>query len=166
MKRFIERFSSLVKGTITGFDRIVFKGFVLPLMSANGAMQFCGIKGILNKNYKNWMMEQSASLNEAANEYGKKNCGKGVIPLSTWRIRKEKLAHERQTTEQIESGLIGIWSCLEAASSYRARYCEKSGYPQLKSYQTRCKHLYFYFDHYERKFLRKLTIALWMIFLR
>ncbi len=92
-------------------------------------------------------------LNEAANEYGKKNCGKGVIPLSTWRIRKEKLAHERQTTEQIESGLIGIWSCLEAASSYRARYCEKSGYPQLKSYQTRCKHLYFYFDHSDYGFM-------------
>ena len=60
MKKFIERFSSLVKGTITGFDRIVFKGFILPLMCANGAMQFCGSKGILNKKYKNWMMEQSA----------------------------------------------------------------------------------------------------------
>ena len=153
MKRFIERFSSLIKGTITGFDRIVFKGFVLPLMSANGAMQFCGIKGIPNKNYKNWMMEQSASLNEAANEYGKRNCGKGVIPLSTWRIRKEKLAHEQQATEQIESGLIGIWSCLEATSSYRARYCEKSGYPQLQTYQTRCKHLYFYFDHSDYGFM-------------
>jgi hypothetical protein len=30
MKRLIERFSSLVKGSITGFDRIVFKGFILP----------------------------------------------------------------------------------------------------------------------------------------
>jgi hypothetical protein len=40
MKKFIERFSSLVKRTITGFDRTVFKGFVLPLMAASGAMQF------------------------------------------------------------------------------------------------------------------------------
>jgi hypothetical protein len=37
MKKFIERFSGLVKGTITGFDRIVFKGFVLPLMATRGA---------------------------------------------------------------------------------------------------------------------------------
>jgi hypothetical protein len=153
MKKFIEKFSSLVKGTITGFDRIVFKGFILPLMCANGAMQFCGSKGILNKKYKNWMMEQSACINKAADEYGKKNCGKGVIPLSTWRIRKEELAHERQRSEKIESGLVGIWSCLEAASSYRARYCEKSGYPQLRNYQTRCKHLYFYFDHHDYGFM-------------
>ena len=47
MKKLIERFSGLVKGSITGFDRIVFKGFILPLMSAKGVMQFCGIKGIV-----------------------------------------------------------------------------------------------------------------------
>jgi hypothetical protein len=116
-------------------------------------MQFCGSKGILNKNYKDWMMKQSASINKAAEEYGKKHCGRGVIPLPTWRIRKEELAHEQQRSEQIESGLIGIWSCLEAASSYRARYCERSGYPQLRYYQTRCKHLYFYFDHEEYGFM-------------
>ena len=57
MKKLIEKFSGLVKGSITGFDRIVFKGFILPLMSAKGVMQFCGIKGILNKNYKKWMMD-------------------------------------------------------------------------------------------------------------
>jgi len=50
MKKFIERFSGLVKGTITSFDRIVFKGFVLPLMASRDAMQFFGAKGILNKN--------------------------------------------------------------------------------------------------------------------
>jgi len=153
MKKLIERFSDLVKGSITGFDRIVFKGFILPLMSAKGAMQFCGIKGILNKNYKKWMMEQSASLIEAANQYGKDNCGQSIIPIPTWRIRKEALAHKRQIDEKIENGLIGIWSCLESASSYRARYCEKFGYPQLQYYPTRCKHLYFYFDHNEYGFM-------------
>jgi len=153
MKKLIERFSSLVKGSITGFDRIVFKGLILPLMSAKGAMQFCGIKGILNKNYKKWMMEQSTRIIETANQYGKEHCGEGIIPIPTWRIRKEELAHERQRSEQIENGLIGIWSCVESASSYRARYCEKSGYPQLRNYQTRCKHLYFYFDHNEYGFM-------------
>ncbi|NQT55941.1 MAG: hypothetical protein HQ551_06900 [Desulfobacteraceae bacterium] len=153
MKKLIERFSGLVKGTITGFDRIVFKGFILPLMSAEGAMKFCGYNNILNKDYKKWMMGQSKCLIEAANQYGKENCGQGIIPISTWRIRKEALAHKRQIDEKIENGLIGIWSCLESASSYRARYCERSGYPQLRNYQTRCKHLYFYFDHNEYGFM-------------
>ena len=34
MKSFIDRFSNLVKGTISEFDRIVFKVLVLPLVSA------------------------------------------------------------------------------------------------------------------------------------
>jgi uncharacterized protein len=52
MKLFIDRFSNLVKGTISGFDRIVFKGLLLPLMSASEVMTFCRYKGILNKDYK------------------------------------------------------------------------------------------------------------------
>ncbi|RLC02565.1 MAG: hypothetical protein DRH34_07160 [Deltaproteobacteria bacterium] len=51
MKLFIDKFSNLVKGTISGFDRIVFKGLVLPLMSASEVMTFCRYKGILSKNY-------------------------------------------------------------------------------------------------------------------
>jgi len=49
----------------------------------------CGSKCILNKNYKDLMIKESASVNNAAEEYGKKHCGREAIPLPTWRIRKE-----------------------------------------------------------------------------
>lgn len=153
MGKIIERFAGLVKGSITGFDRIVFKGLIRPLMSAKEVMKFCASKGILNKNYKKWMTEQSQLLTQNADQYAKDHCGQGIIPLSTWRLRKEELAHERQKQEQIQSGLIGVWSCLESAFSYRAHFCEKSGHPQLRNYQTRCKHLYFYFDHQDYGFM-------------
>lgn len=153
MNKLIERFSNLVKGSITGFDRIVFKGFILPLMAAKGAMDFCRNNGILNKNYKKWMLAQTACLVKTVDQYAKDYCGRGIIPIPTWRIRKEDLARERQKSEQIENGLIGVWSCLESCSSYRATYCGKTGFPQLQKYQTRCKHLYFYFDHNEFGFM-------------
>jgi len=76
-----------------------------------------------------------------------------IRPISSWRIRKEELAHQRQQAEHIENGLIGVWSCQESASSFRARYCAQVGYPQLQKYQTRCKHLYFYFDHADFGFM-------------
>jgi hypothetical protein len=153
MEKLLKRFSYLVNGCITGFDRIVFKGFILPLMAAEGAMNFCRINGILNKNYKKWMMDQTARLVNTVNEYAKDHCGEGIIPIPSWRIRKEELAHKRQDTEKIKSGLIGVWSCQEAASSFRAHYCPDAGYPQLRKYQTRCKHLYFYFDHDDYGFM-------------
>ena len=153
MEKLIERLSGLVNGCITGFDRIVFKGFIIPLMMAKGAMNFCRINGIRNKDYKDWMMKQTTHLVTTIDQYAKDNCGEGIIPISSWRIRKEELAHQRQETEQIENGLIGVWSCQESAPSFRARYCATSGYPQLQKYQTRCKHLYFYFDHDEFGFM-------------
>jgi len=153
MKLFIDRFSDLVKGTISGFDRIVFKGLVLPLMSASEVMTFCRYKGILNKNYKMWIMKQTKIIINNADRYARVNCGHPIIHIPTWRIRKEKLAHERQKKEQILSGLIGVWSCLERGSSYRAAYCAEAGFPQLKHYQVQCKHLYFYFDDSEYGFM-------------
>ena len=153
MESFINKFSDVIKGTISGFDRIVFKGYILPLMAAAQVMSFCRSRGILNKDYKQWMMKQTEAVIESAEQYAKDNSAFGVIPISTWRIRKEALAHERQQAEGIVNGLIGVWSCMESAFSYRARYCEKSGYPQLRNYQTRCKHLYFYFDDEEFGFM-------------
>ncbi len=114
MKEFIKRFSSLVKGTISGFDRIVFKGLILPLMSSREVMSFCRSKGILNKDYKEWMMRQTAGLIENAEHCAQNACGHGVEHISSWRIRKEELAHKRQQTEQIEKGLVGVWSVLRA----------------------------------------------------
>ena len=146
MELFIKRFSGLVKGTLSGFDRIVFKGCILPLMSYLEVMNFCRTMGILNKDYKSWMMNQTKLIIEDAEQYAINNCGQGITHIPTWRTRKETLAHERQQTNRITSGLIGIWSCLEAGSSYRAAYCPDRGYPLLKPYKTRCKHLYFYFD--------------------
>lgn len=153
MNPLIERFSNVIKGCITGFDRIVFKGLILPLAYAKGAMSFCRSNKILNKDYKKWMLEQTELLIEAADQYAKTNCGSGIIPISSWRIRKEELAHERQERERIEKGLLGVWSCLEAGSSYRAHYSAQKGYPELKNYRTRCKHLYFYFDNEEFGFM-------------
>lgn len=145
---------------VTGFDRIVFKGYILPLMAARGAMDFCQSKNILNRDYKTWMLKQTAQLIASIDQYAKKHCGQSIIPISTWRTRKEALAHDRQEKEKIREGLIGAWSCLESGLSFRSHYCEKSGYPQLKNYQTRCKHIYLYYDHKDYGFMN-IRIQTW-----
>jgi hypothetical protein len=146
MNRLIERFSDVVKGSISGFDRIVFKGCILPLMSASEVMKFCGSKGVLNKDYKSWVMAQTKKIVDAAHEYSQKHTNSAIIHLASWKIRKEELARKRQQDTGITSGLIGIWSCLETGWSYRAHFCGKTGYPILRPYQAQFKHLYFYFD--------------------
>ena len=66
----IERFVVLdclgkaVKGVLTGFDRIVFKGTVLPLAYEDGAMGFLRWRGVLNRDYKKWMLAQTDALDD------------------------------------------------------------------------------------------------------
>ena len=62
MNKLIQRLGRAVKAVLTGCDRIVFKGLIRPLAYGNGAISFCRGQGILYKDYKQWMMAQTAAL--------------------------------------------------------------------------------------------------------
>ena len=147
MDTFVQRFSDKIKGCITGFDRIVFKGCIRPLMFAAGAQGFFQYRGILNKDYKTWVRSHSTRMIDAAEAYARKSCGRGITPIPSCHERKESIAHKRQQELEIKSGLIGVWSCTEACTTYRAHYDAQAGFPQLRTEFSRCKHLYFYYDH-------------------
>ena len=149
MRELVARFGKAVKGVLSGFDRIVFKGTLLPLAHEDGAMSFLRWSGVLNRDYKKWMQAQTNALVTAVDRYAREHSGRPIIHLDTWRYDKEQLARKRQEQTGVETGLIGVWSCLESCWSYRARYCAEKGYPQLRRYTTQCKHLYLYLDHEE-----------------
>jgi hypothetical protein len=125
----------------------VFKGAILPLSYVDGATTFCRRRGILNKDFKAWMTEQTAALCDAVQRGALRQTGQGITPLPSWRAEKEKLARERQRVAGVEEGLIGVWSCQESGASFRAHFCAASGFPQLRFDRPHCKHLYFYLDH-------------------
>jgi len=147
MNLFVAKFQDVVKGVLTGFDRIVFKGTILPLACAAGAMSFCQSHRIRNKDFKRWAIEQTALVVDAAQEYAQAQCGCGIERIVSSKARKEELAHKRQKDLGKDSGLIGVWSALESCWSYRAQYSAEAGYPLLRKEWMKCKHLYFYFDH-------------------
>lgn len=153
MNTFIQKFAGIVKGILSGFDRIVFKGSILPLMHDRGAADFCRTRGILNKDYKDWMMAQTAKVAGAAEDFCRTHCGTGIAPIHSAKARKEELARQRQREAGIESGPIGVWSATESCYSFKARFCGKAGFPQLRGEWTKCKHLYFYFDHSDFGFM-------------
>jgi hypothetical protein len=107
----------------------------------------------LNKDYKGWVQEKTAAIVRDAEEYSISRIGSGVQYLSSSRTRKEEVAHNQQKAMDIQSGLIGTWSCVESCNSFKAVYDKAAGYPQIKGEQTRCKHIYFYYDHEDYGFM-------------
>lgn len=65
MEAFLQVFSNNLKGWIARFDRLVFKGVLRPLLFAAGSQALLSARGILNKEYKDWMPAQSSMLVQA-----------------------------------------------------------------------------------------------------
>ena len=146
MDSLLNKFGSLVKGVITGFDRIVYKGTILPIAYAAGMSYFLMTQNVLNKDFKTYAMAQSKKIVESANEISRRLCGCDTIFISSSNDRKESIAHKRQEETGVKEGLIGVWSCLESCSTFRSTFNTGAPYPILKQDQSRCKHLYYYFD--------------------
>jgi len=52
MDTLLSKFSAVVNGVITGFDRIVFKGIIRPIMYAAGMESYLVGRKVLNKDFK------------------------------------------------------------------------------------------------------------------
>jgi hypothetical protein len=153
MNLFVAKFSHIIKGVMTGFDRIVFKGSILPLCYANGAMRFFASRGVRNKDFKRWAIEQTTHVVEGAECFAASQGVDRIERIVSSAHRKEDIAHKRQTERGIDAGLVGVWSATESCWSYKACYSAEQGYPQLRWEPTKCKHLYFYLDHADYGFM-------------
>jgi len=146
MDTLLNRFSGKVNSVIMGFDRIVLKGMVMPIMHAVGMTSFLMARGVLNKDFKSYAIKQSQAIVQSAEEIARTRCGCGIGYVPSYKVRKEELAHQRQKDTGAKEGLIGVWSCVESCNTFRSTYDPGSRYPLLKFERSKCKHLYFYFD--------------------
>ena len=82
--------------------------------------RFLGAHGVLNKEYKDWVTDQSKKIVEHADKYSRDVFGCNARYIASLNIRKETLAHEQKKKLGIETGLIGIWSCVESCDSFKS----------------------------------------------
>jgi len=162
MGNFIDDCKNAITGMLNGFDRIVFQGKFRSLQFAEGVERFLADRGILFKDAKNWNREQTQRIIDDVEHISKAETGRGISPIASSRTRKEDLARERQRSQGIDSGLIGAWSCVEEAVSYRIRPAK--GRPKMLPERVRCKHLYLYIDDPTFGFM-SIRLQTWMPFM-
>ncbi len=56
MKRFISRYRSLVTGVLSGFDRLVFRGSLLPLIWKGGMYFFLEAEEVRLLDFRNFVL--------------------------------------------------------------------------------------------------------------
>lgn len=142
MGHFLNACQNALVGILRGFDRIVFQGRFRNLSYSEGAQQFFTDRGVLFKNAKEWIQNQTHLITADIERISQSQFGHGIIPIASSRERKEELVRQHAQRQGISEGLLGAWSCVEECLSYQIRPAE--GRPVLVPNRTRCKHLYLY----------------------
>jgi len=158
MDEFIVKHQDKILGTLSCFDRILFKGY-LPFGYPEAMERFLTRQGVLIKDFKRFASTCSDGLKEHAMEVARK-AGRPFRYLNA-KVRKEDLARDIAQSDGITQGLVCVFSTVEACQSFKHRYRE--GRPQLVSDSPRCLCLYFYYIDREFGFMH-VRIQTWFPF--
>lgn len=159
MKDFVEKHQHKITGTISTFDRIIFKGY-LPIGYPEAMEGFLYRNGLLIKDFKPFAKENSGILKQHAIDYARKY--DRPYQYLNGKVRKEELARQIAEQDGIDQGLICVFSVVESNPSFALRYGDKR--PRLIKCMPRCLTVYYYFMDRQLGFMH-IRIQTWLPFM-
>jgi hypothetical protein len=146
LERFIARYRPLITAVLSGFDRLVFRGSLLPLIREGGMFFFLQRAGVRLVDYRDFVMRTSESIKTAAYTEAAR-LGRPVRFLEWSRTDKEGLAQQILSEVGVERGLICTFTAIESCMSFEYHRSAKREKRGLKLRPRKCLHLYKYFVH-------------------
>jgi hypothetical protein len=143
MERFLKRHQGRHSGSITGFDRLLFRGILRSICYVEGLNYFMGNQRVPFKGFKAFVEKFSAGVRKRAEEIARR-AGRPLIYLTASRTDKEKLVREILERDRIEEGLVCVLACVEPCQSFSVRPNREKRELQLVARERKCLHLYFY----------------------
>ncbi len=162
MQRFLSRHGDAVIGTLSGFDRLVFRGTLRILANCAGMKAYLWAVQVLLKDFVGHAEALSDSVREASLALSKQTgCPIRYLPSSA--INKEEIAREIARADGIEQGPVCILRAVEPCMSYEIVRNRKARLLELQPRQRKCLHLYHYQVHPEFGFMHA-RIQTWFPF--
>jgi hypothetical protein len=162
MKRFLERHRERITGTLSGFDRMLFRGTLRSITYVKGLEIFLYSHHVRMKDFSQYVVSLSARLVEHAKQLASK-AGRPYIYLPSSKESKEELALQIAERDAIKQGLIVVFACVEPCQSFDLRKDRATGHLKLVSKERKCQHLYFYY--LDREFgLLHVRLQSWLPF--
>ena len=162
MKRFLERHSSRISGTLSGFDRVLFRGTLRSIAHVSGLEVFLYSQRVLFKDFSVYVTSLSERIIEQAKQSASK-LGRPYQYLPSSRESKEELAAQIRERDNIKAGLICVFACVEPCQSFDLKRDRATKHLQLVSKERKCLHLYFYYQ--DREFgLMHIRLQTWLPF--
>lgn len=157
MHAFVQRHLPSVTGSLSGFDRLRFRGTLRMLAHRGGFASFLRQVGVKIKDFGTYVQETSKRLCRSSEQVAGA-AGRPVQYVASPAASKEDLARQIATRDGIDAGLICVLTCVEPCLSYYLRRC---GPPELRAGQRRCLHHYHYLIHPQFGFMH-VRVQTWM----
>jgi hypothetical protein len=145
MNDFVSIHQAEITGTLSMFDRIIFKGHLTRLFPKGALALLLTRQNVLLKDYGAYVEQVTATLKAHAQQVAA-TAGRPFIYLkNAGGPSKEEQARQLVTQDGLTEGLIAVFSTLEACSSFAARRDPKTQRVQFVRERRKCLHFYFYY---------------------
>ena len=146
MNEFSTRYQDEISGSLTGFDRLVFRGSLRSIAYAQGMDKCRTLNGVLLKDFGSYADNASARLEEASLAEAKR-LHRPIQYLPSSQTDKEDVARKIAEQDAVREGLICVLRCIEPCASFEVYRNRDQKQLQLKNRQRKCMHLYHYQFH-------------------
>lgn len=162
MERFVARYRPLVTAILSGFDRLVFRGTLIPLVRERGMHTLLSRVGVRLLDFKDFALKTSERVKEASLRVAHERA-RPVRYLESSTIDKEVLAHQLEAEHPVDAGLICALSTVEPCMSFEYHRSQDRDERGLRLRPRKCLHVYQYHRHPRFGFLNA-RIQTWFPF--
>ena len=146
MEPFVSKHADFVTGTLTGFDRLVFRGTLRLLAHVGGMMSYLWAVQVKLKEFASHAEATSKRLRDASESLARQT-GRPIRYLVSSGTNKEEIARSIAQADGIKQGLICILTSVEPCLSYEIVRDRDRKEVRLEPRHRKCLHLYHYQIH-------------------
>lgn len=143
MNTFVTRHEEQVKGTLSGFDRVRFRGTLRWLANLKGMNTWLCHANILLKDFKDYAMGLTNRLKRATQELAAQ-AERPVHYLASSSLRKEDFAKAIAEQDGITEGLVCVLTAVEPCTTFTVGPNRAKKQLELRCQDAKCLHQYFY----------------------
>jgi hypothetical protein len=162
MKQFITKYSHLITGVLSGFDRLVLRGGLKVVSNIHGMFHYLSCTGVMLKDYTRHVEAMSERIKETTRVLAK---ARGIADVYLNSPGENKEAHAKRIAAEkgIKEGPICILSSVEMCHTFYVRGNRISKTIELVPGWRRCLFFYLYMIHPVFGFMNA-RIQTWMPF--
>ena len=146
MLSFLTKFATVVRGVLSGFDRLLFCGTLRNLAHCRGLQAYLWYNRIPYKDFAAHSLAVTARLEEASLRQARQ-LGREIRYLNSAQHRKEDIAREIAARDRIKSGLICVLRSVDPCTSFQINKNHRTKKLEIHYRQRKCLHLYHYQIH-------------------